>query len=202
MKNVFCIRHGTAEHNVLFHDVGEKAYMMLTDSNLTSQGIEESNTLGQQWIEKNNIELVLVSPLTRTIETAKNIFKNTNVKLLAFDELKEYPASYENINHRKDKKALVLQHHPIVNFKYLTEMDRLWDETNKETINELDDRVKFMKDYILSRKEQNIAVVSHSSYLAYFLYGKIEDFDNELKHCFPYKIRIKSNTSYNPSEMV
>ena len=150
MKNVFCIRHGTAEHNVLFHDVGEKAYMMLTDSNLTSQGIEESNTLGQQWIEKNNIELVLVSSLTRTIQTAKNIFKNTDVKMVSFDELKEYPASYENINHRKDKKALVLQHHPIVNFKYLTEKDRLWDETNKETINELDNRVKFMKDYILS----------------------------------------------------
>lgn len=202
MKNIFCIRHGTAEHNVLFRDVGEKAYMMLTDSNLTPQGIEESNTLGKQWIEKNNIELVLVSSLTRTIQTAKNIFKNTDVKMLSFDELKEYPASYENINHRKDKKALVIQHHPIINFKYLTEKDRLWHETNKETINELDDRVKFMKDYILSRKEENIAVVSHSSYLSYFLYGKIEDFNNELKHCFPYKIRIKSNTSYNPYEMV
>ena len=47
MKNVFCIRHGTAEHNVLFHDVGEKAYMMITDSNLTPDGQEESNALGQ-----------------------------------------------------------------------------------------------------------------------------------------------------------
>ena len=196
MKNVFCIRHGTAEHNVLFHEVGEKAYMMVTDSSLTEKGVQESTMLGEQWLEKNNIELILVSPLTRTIQTAKNIFKNTNVKMLSFDELKEFPASYENINHRKDKKELVLKHHPIVNFKYLTEKDRLWHETNKETIEQLDDRIKYMKDFILNRKEQNIAVVSHSSYLAYFLYGKIEDFDNELKHCFPYKINVKSNTSY------
>ena len=201
MKTVYCIRHGTAEHNVLFHEVGEKAYMMLTDSNLTDKGNTESLTLGEQWIEKNNIELVLVSSLTRTIETAKNIFKNSNVKILSFDELKEYPASYENINHRKDKKSLVLKHHPIVNFKYLTEKDRLWNETTHETIVELDDRVKYMKDYILNCKENTIAVVSHSSYLAYFLHGKIEDFDNELKHCFPYKINIKTNTSYNSSNL-
>ena len=51
MKTVYCIRHGTAEHNVLFHDVGEKAYMMLTDSNLTDKGNTESLTLGEQWIE-------------------------------------------------------------------------------------------------------------------------------------------------------
>src|SRR6056300_1708652 len=99
MKNIYCIRHGTAEHNVLFKEVGEKAYMMLRDSNLTDVGQIESAQMGKYWIEKNNIELVLVSPLTRTLQTATNIFKDVNVKMLALDELKEYPASYENINH-------------------------------------------------------------------------------------------------------
>ena len=202
MKKVHCIRHGTAEHNVLFHEVGEKAYMMVTDSELTERGVAESIALGKQWIEKNNIELVLVSPLTRTLQTAKNIFKDTDVKILSFDELKEYPASYENINHRKDKKDLVIKYHPTINFKHLPEKDKLWNETTKETIEELEQRVKFMKNLILNRKERNIAIVSHSSYLAYFLHGEIEDFDNELKHCFPYLIDIRSNTSYTPRDMV
>ena len=196
MKNIYCIRHGTAEHNVLFKEMGEKAYMMLRDSNLTDVGQIESAQMGKYWIEKNNIELVLVSPLTRTLQTATNIFKDVNVTMLALDELKEYPASYENINHRKDRKELVLKYHPTVNFKQLAETDKLWDTENHETIEQLDARVKYMKDFILKRKETNIAIVSHTTFLAYFLYGEIVDYDNELKHCFPYKLRLKSNTTY------
>lgn len=196
MKNVYCIRHGTAEHNVLFHEVGEKAYMMIKDSNLTQEGQEESIALGKNWLDKNYIELVLVSPLTRTIQTANNIFNGTQVKMMAFDEIKEYPGSYEPINHRKDKHELVVKYNKTINFKALSEKDSLWHETDVESMESLEERVKKMKDYILSRKETNIAIVSHSSYLAYFLRGKITDTDNELKHCFPYTIRVKSNTSY------
>jgi len=196
MKQVYCIRHGIAEHNVLFHEIGEKAYMTIEDSNLTDKGIIESTILGENWISKNNIELVIVSPLTRTIQTAKNIFKNTNVKMFAFDELKEYPGSYELINHRKDKRELVLQHHPYINFKFLSEKDNLWHDTNIESMESLEKRIVKMKDFILSRKENNIAIVSHSSYLAYFLKGKVADFDNELKHCFPYAINLKTNQTY------
>lgn len=196
MKNVYCIRHGTAEHNVLFHEVGEKAYMMIKDSNLTQEGQEESIILGKNWLDKNYIELVLVSPLTRTIQTANNIFNGTQVKMMAFDEIKEYPGSYEPINHRKDKHELVVKYNKTINFKALSEKDSLWHETDVESMESLEERVKKMKDYILSRKETNIAIVSHNSYLAYFLRGKIADADNELKHCFPYTITVKSNTSY------
>jgi len=196
MKTVYCIRHGTAEHNVLFHEVGEKAYMMIRDSNLTPEGETESIELGENWLDKNNIELVLVSPLTRTIKTATNIFKNTNIKILAYDELKEYPGSYEPINHRKDKRDLVLKYHPTVNFKFLSEKDYLWNDTIIESMESLKKRVLKMKDFILSRKENNIAIVSHSSYLSYFLKGKTANFNDELKHCFPYAINIKTNTTY------
>ena len=196
MKNLFCIRHGTAEHNVLFHEIGEQAYMSIRDSNLTEEGVVESKLLGQNWVDKNSIELVLVSPLTRTIETAQNIFKDTNVKILAFDELKEYPGSYEPINHRKDRNELVIKYNQNVNFKHISEKDSIWNETDIESIEMLEKRVKKMKEFILSRKENNIAIVSHSSYLAYFLKGKITDTNNELKHCFPYTMFLKSPTNY------
>ena len=196
MKNVYCIRHGTAEHNVLFKEVGAKAYMMLRDSSLTELGQSESKLLGQQWIEKNNIELVIVSPLTRTLQTATNIFKDVNVKMISLDQVKEYPASYENINHRKDRSELVIKYHPTVNFKHLPERDSLWHAETNETLEQLESRVKQVKDFILQRKETNIAIVSHTTYLAYFLYGKIDDYDNQLKHCFPYKLHLKSNTTY------
>ena len=196
MKNVYCIRHGTAEHNVLFKEMGEKAYMMIRDSSLTELGQSESKLLGQLWIEKNNIELVIVSPLTRTLQTATNIFKGVNVKMISLDQVKEYPASYENINHRKDRSELVVKYHPIVNFKHLPETDPLWNAETNETLEQLETRVKQVKDFILQRKENNIAIVSHTTYLAYFLYGEIDDYDTQLKHCFPYKLHLKSNATY------
>lgn len=200
MKNVYCIRHGTAEHNVMFHEIGEEAYMKITDSNLTDKGREESALLGDHWTEKENIDIVFVSPLKRTIQTAINIFKGTNVKMYAFDDLKEYPASYENINHREDKKDLIIKYHKHINFRFLSDKDSLWHDTRHETMEELEKRVIKMKDYLLNRKEKNIAIVSHSSYLAYFLYGNVADFNNELRHCFPYRLSLKTNTSHKPKE--
>ena len=138
MKNVYCIRHGTAEHNVMFHEIGEEAYMKITDSNLTDKGREESALLGDHWTEKENIDIVFVSPLKRTIQTAINIFKGTNVKMYAFDDLKEYPASYENINHREDKKDLIIKYHKHINFRFLSDKDSLWHDTRHETMEELE----------------------------------------------------------------
>jgi len=200
MKNVYCIRHGTAEHNVMFHEIGEEAYMKITDSNLTDKGREESALLGDHWTEKENIDIVFVSPLKRTIQTAINIFKGTNVKMYAFDDLKEYPASYENINHREDKKDLIIKYHKHINFRFLSDKDSLWHDTRHETMEELEKRVIKMKDYLLNRQEKNIAIVSHSSYIAYFLYGNVVDFNNELRHCFPYRLSLKTNTSHKPKE--
>jgi broad specificity phosphatase PhoE len=200
MKNVYCIRHGTAEHNVMFHEIGEEAYMKVTDSNLTDKGREESALLGDHWTEKENIDIVFVSPLKRTIQTAINIFKGTNVKMYAFDDLKEYPASYENINHREDKKDLIIKYHKHINFRFLSDKDSLWHDTRHETMEELEKRVIKMKDYLLNRKEKNIAIVSHNSYLSYFLHGKIADEIHELRHCFPYRLSLKTNTSHKPKE--
>ncbi len=200
MKNVYCIRHGTSEHNVLFREIGKEAYMKITDSNLTHEGREEANLLGNHWTEKENIDIVFVSPLKRTIQTAINIFKGTNVKIYAFDDLKEYPASYENINHREDKKDLIIKYHKYINFRFLPDKDSLWHDTRHETIEELEKRVIKMKDYLLNRQEKNIAIISHSSYLSYFLYGKTTDETNELRHCFPYRLSLKTNTSYKPKE--
>ena len=44
-----------------------------------------------------------------------------------------------------------------------------------------------MKDFINSRAEKNIAIVSHSSFLGKFLSNNIGDENNELKHCHIYR---------------
>ena len=48
-----------------------------------------------------------------------------------------------------------------------------------------------MIHWLSKRKETNIAIVTHSSFLGQFKDKKIGDEKNELKHCHPYKIKLK-----------
>ena len=45
-----------------------------------------------------------------------------------------------------------------------------------------------MLEWIGNRRETRIAIVSHSSFIGQFKDGKIGDENNELLHCYPYKI--------------
>ena len=91
-KYLYLIRHGKALHNELFDKIGVKAFRIkdTIDSSLTKQGHEQSIHLGQTWEIKDEIELVLVSPLTRALETAVNIFGN-NTPIVCQEFLREYP---------------------------------------------------------------------------------------------------------------
>ena len=69
------------EHNILFKEIGTKAYTLpkYRDTPLVGKGNFESLGLGKTWGKKEDIDIIFVSPLTRTIQTAANIFKNTNI---------------------------------------------------------------------------------------------------------------------------
>ena len=66
-KTIYCIRHGYALHNKLFWDIGRRAYSEFKDTPLLEKGINQAKRLGKNWTELNNIQLVVVSPCTRTL---------------------------------------------------------------------------------------------------------------------------------------
>ena len=187
-KKLFCIRHGTSEHNVRFYEIGELAFNEKEDTKLLAKGIEEARHLGDNWKEIDNIELVLVSPLSRTLETATQIFKNKKVPMIALDCLIEYPQHSELCNKRKAKKDIV-DKYPHVNFDRIAN-DLYWNGDEEESYETLKERVKFAKQWIMMRSEKKIAIVSHSSYLAQFLNGEIIDKNDQLKHCYPYELKL------------
>ena len=95
-KLLYCIRHGTALHNVTFWKIGRKAYTDFKDTPLIDKGKMEALQLGIDWKNLFSVELVLVSPLSRTLDTAKYIFKDhPNVQVIALDELMEHPQAEE-----------------------------------------------------------------------------------------------------------
>lgn len=195
MKNIYCIRHGTALHNILYKKYGTSIFSNseYKDTLLTPEGHNQSIQLGNTWDKINDIELIIVSPLKRTLQTAHNIFKNKNIPMIALDYCREFPLGLHTCNKRSSKEELEILY-PNVDFSSLkTNYDELWFPKREETINELNDRIKQVIDFIKSRPETNIAFVNHNSFIGQFKDKKILLMDNgsqELKHCTPYLMQI------------
>ena len=192
MKKLYCIRHGTSLHNVLFHKIGRRAYKEYRDTPLVEAGIREATQLGETWDKIKEIDLVIVSPLKRTLDTAQHIFKNIDVPFISIDCIMEHPQAEEICNMRLPKQELEKKY-PHINFSLLSDNHKLYwsdvyePEKEKQRLNA---RIDEFKKIIHSRPEKNIAVVSHSSYLGQLLFQKIGDESTELRHCHPYLLTM------------
>jgi glucosyl-3-phosphoglycerate phosphatase len=191
VKLLYCIRHGTALHNDFFWtQLKEKAYKYFHDTPLTIKGIMEAELLGNEWKEINDIELIVTSPLMRTLCTTENIFYNRKIPVIVYDGIKEHPQSEEWCNLRSSK-TILMERFPDYNFSDLkTENDTEWQRKKlpeEEEMKKLNERIEKFKRWIMARPEKKIAVVSHSSFLGKMMFKKIGDEQNELKHCYPYE---------------
>ena len=197
MKVLQLIRHGYSLHNELFNKIGVQAFRipLSYDAPLTNHGHVESIELGYNWDKKHDIELVLVSPLTRTLETCMNIFGDTNIRIECHEFLREYPIGEDTCNKRSSLTEIKGKY-PKIDFNLSMDDDLLWKENYRETIPELEIRIQIMINYIRSRKETNIAIVGHSSFLGQFKDNHIgykENGEPELKHCHPYEFILTSD---------
>ena len=193
MKNIYCIRHGLALHNVLGQEIGSKAYFLekCFDAPLVDKGILQAKELRKKWDNLDKIQKVFVSPLTRTLQTAENIFKDKfGLKIIALDGIKEFPQGMETCNKRRERKELESNFKRIDFSELDSDTDQMWREDRFETIEELEQRIEDFKNLLKKLDDENVAVVSHSSFLKQMLYGTIGDDSNQLNHCHPYKFDI------------
>ena len=188
-KTIYCIRHGIARHNILYPLIQEQAYRgeENIDTKLTEVGKKQAEKLKEIWHEHNEIELVITSPLSRTLETASILFKDTKVPILAQELLREYPLGLDTPNKRASRTKLI-KTYPEVDFSLiLSDQDTLWRENESELPENLKKRVQKTKEWLLDRPEKTIALVGHSTFLHELLYNKFDDNEtNELQHCHPY----------------
>tara|TARA_B110000971_G_scaffold150473_1_gene153679 strand:+ start:3833 stop:4441 length:609 start_codon:yes stop_codon:yes gene_type:complete len=197
IKNLYLIRHGHSLHNELFHKIGVQAFRIpaTIDSPLTNEGHFQSIELGQSWGKKKEIELILVSPLTRTLETCMNIFGDTEIPMISQEFLREYPIGEDTCN-KRSSLSLLKNRFPKIEFKLDVDQDTLWREDYRENMIELEQRLDKMITYLQSRSEKNIAIIGHSSFFGQFKdnhIGYLENGDEELKHCYPYEFILDSD---------
>ena len=194
-KLLYCIRHGIAEHNLNYYKYGVQTFYdpTYTDTSLVNEGYEQAIQLRNTWSELNSIELVIVSPLKRTLQTAVEIFKHHNAPIISLECCREYPMGKQTCNKRSPKKILETKY-PFINFDDLQmNEDNLWLPHREESIDELEQRISQLKDFISGRPETKIALVNHNSFIGQLKDKEIKYMENgkqELLHCYPYKIEL------------
>ncbi|XP_065869685.1 phosphoglycerate mutase-like protein 1 [Euphorbia lathyris] len=209
-KTLHLVRHAQGMHNV----EGDKNYKALLspeyfDAQLTQLGWQQVDKLRKHVHEcglPKRVDLVIVSPLLRTLQTAVGVFGGEEYEDRVDDAVPyAVPLMVANVGNNKrgaisslnsppfvamelcrehfgvhpcDKRRSVTDYQylfPAIDFSLIeTEEDVLWKDNVRETTEELTARgLKFM-NWLWTRKEKEIAIVTHSGFLFHTLsaFGK------------------------------
>ncbi|KAJ6685697.1 BROAD-SPECIFICITY PHOSPHATASE YOR283W-RELATED [Salix purpurea] len=208
-KTIHLVRHAQGIHNV----EGEKdnnAYLSeeLFDAHLTPLGWRQVDNLRKHVYEcgvNKKIELVIVSPLLRTMQTAVGVFGGERY----MDGINAPPLMVENAGksnhpaisslhsppfiavelcrehlgvHPCDRRRSISEYRsifPAIDFSLIeSDEDVLWRADVREKDDEVAARGQKFLNWLWTRKEKEIAVVSHSG----FLYHTLRGFGND---CYP-----------------
>ncbi|KAK4428760.1 Phosphoglycerate mutase-like protein 1 [Sesamum alatum] len=218
-KTIHLVRHAQGFHNV----AGEKdhsAYMSpeLFDAELTPLGWQQVDNVRKHVRStglSRRIELVVVSPLLRTMQTAVGIFGGDGYEdgidvppLMAENAGNSSRPAISSLNsppfvamelcrehlgvHWCDKRRSISEYKPLfpaIDFSLIeSDDDTLWKLDVREANEDLAARgLKFL-NWLSTRKETNIAVVTHSGFLVHTLAAFGDDCHPSVKNeiCRPF----------------
>ncbi|XP_020228685.1 phosphoglycerate mutase-like protein 1 isoform X2 [Cajanus cajan] len=174
-KTIHLVRHAQGIHNV-DGDKNYKAYMNpdYFDAHLTPLGWNQVHYLRNHVRHSgllNRIDLVIASPLLRTLQTAVGVFGGDGYT----DKTDVLPLMVANAGNSSHAAISSLNSPPIVAVELCREHlidsdeDTWWKANVRETKEELADRgLKFL-NWLWTRKEKEIAIVTHSGFLFHTL---------------------------------
>jgi broad specificity phosphatase PhoE len=186
IKVVYLVRHGEGWHNVKEREVGTARWeaefarsMAFLDAELTPFGIADAQRKGVEPLAAElakgmpPIDRVVVSPLSRAIQTAQHFFGEPSLAL-APTPFTTFELCRETLGvHTCDKRRTLSElrrKFPDVNFDYKAaitdEQDALWQPEHRETDAETRARAReFLKQLFALVPERHVAVVAHSGFI-------------------------------------
>ncbi|CAN8253589.1 unnamed protein product [Cochlearia groenlandica] len=202
-KTIHLVRHAQGIHNVA-GDKDHSAYSSedYFDAQLTPLGWQQVDNLRNHVRSTqllNKIELVIVSPLLRTIQTAVGAFGGDGgdvaVPLMVTNAGKSDRPAISSLNsppflavelcretmgdHPCDRRRSVTEYKslfPAIDFSAIeSDKDVLWKPSPRETLEEVAARGVEFINWLWTRKEKEIAIVSHSG----FLHGLLSSFGKD-----------------------
>lgn len=180
-KKIHFIRHAEGQHNeanaaygddtpVTYSTPGAWDYV---DAYLTKRGIDQCVTARETLLNGVSPQLVVVSPFTRTLQTAHIMFSGQRIPFLVHDLCKERSGKY-TCDKRRHKMEIIREFGPVYettqdmidfeSFGYTSDVDTSWHE-EREASEDVVSRGTHMMQWLATRPEKEIAVVTHSSWL-------------------------------------
>lgn len=163
-KLLHFVRHAEGLHNV----IGFDPISGMEDATLTPMGVEQCIALKDRTsLSFENVELVMVSPLRRTLQTATYSFPQliNRVPWIALDSLRELMANPCDRRKNISEQSINFPH---VNFDHIIhDIDLLFDQYGKlpETGNDIVARAQEFLTILSQRPEQVVVVVTHGIFL-------------------------------------
>jgi broad specificity phosphatase PhoE len=139
------------------------------DARLDETGRAQATALGQRIREaRMQVDVVLVSPLTRTLETGSLMFPERGVPFVAIEMCREAFGGHPCDQRRP--LSVVAKEFPHVDFGLVSTDEDTWHDPNRrETVREVSIRADRFLATLRARPERNIVVVSHGVFLETFM---------------------------------
>jgi broad specificity phosphatase PhoE len=184
MKTVHFLRHGQAMHNPRAEaaradgcDFDTFLRLMKEDdafdADLTPVGRSQAETAARLGSKTSTVQLVVSSPLSRALDTAKLVLPDATQagrRFVACDNLRERSGWF--LNARRRPRTEQAARYPACDFSLLeSEDDELWlgcaDEL--ERTSNVAERGYRLLQWLAEREEEEIAVVAHGGLFHYLL---------------------------------
>jgi glucosyl-3-phosphoglycerate phosphatase len=170
-KRIHFIRHAQSEHNARFEAADDELAVRhdpcLRDAPLTVLGKGQARALQEEVAALREIELVVVSPLTRAVQTTLAAFADHPAPRIVHDLPREHLQSFCDIGR---PPAALIRDFPTLAFDHLA--DPWWHVGENgggpfapEPEDVLAARVVGFADWLSARPEAEIAVVGHGGFL-------------------------------------
>ncbi|EME89037.1 uncharacterized protein MYCFIDRAFT_181416 [Pseudocercospora fijiensis CIRAD86] len=162
---IYCVRHAQGYHNLCV----ENHHM--PDPDLTELGEEQCRNLQKNFPHHDKIDLIVASPIRRTLHTALLSFHDTiqrkGLKVIALSELQETSDLPCDTGSEKSKLEKEFANQPV-------DLSLVPDGWNckrgkwSPTSQAIQARARQARQWLKSREEKNIVVVTHGGFLHYF----------------------------------
>ncbi|GAB7337930.1 hypothetical protein MBLNU457_4314t1 [Dothideomycetes sp. NU457] len=166
---VHLVRHAQGYHNL---NVANHA---MHDPLLTPFGEEQCRTLSKEFPYNDKIDLVVASPLKRTIYTALNSFpgpiQNRHLKVIALPELQETSDLPCDTGSDAAEVQREFQGKPVDLAKLQGPEGATWNSKQGKwapNSDAIQGRAQEARQWLLQRPEKDIVVVTHGGFLHYF----------------------------------
>jgi broad specificity phosphatase PhoE len=178
-RKIHFVRHAESEHNIPPYD------SKLKDPYLSQHGRRQAEALGQQFPNVENVDLIVCSPMKRTIQTALLAFgdhlRASKTELLALPELQELSAKPCDTGSSLAELLTEFREDPLdlslVPYDWDSK-DRLWSPTELRTLA----RMVRARTWLRERPENNIIVIGHAHCLQLLVRDAPKDFPNDGIH--------------------